>query len=275
MMKHFKVNPLFFLVTFLSWYTGSFASFLITYISLVFHEGIHLYFLAKHQIPVRKIVIEPFGISIETARRMPQNAIVYLSAPIGNLLVAGILILLQLWQKNLVYAQWIIANLCLGLVNLLPILPLDGGRVLLLKIEQKYGKEEAKKRMVFFSCALLVPLILVTVFLIGKTDGSFGLLLVLIFICYTLLSGNRLFTYKKLKNQAFRNENGAFQTVQEVEHLGVRWDYPARKLLKNFCGEKYYIINIFKDGTLLKTVTETQILNKILTTEKNITVLEC
>ncbi len=275
MIRHVAVNPLFFVVAFISWYTGSFASFLITYVSLIFHEGIHLYFLAKQQIPVQKITIEPFGISIETDRQMPKNAVVYLSAPIGNLLVAGFFILLHFWQKNFIYTQWILANISLGLVNLLPILPLDGGRVLLLKMEQKYGKEQAKKRMAFVSLGLLIPMLCLMMFLIEKTNGSFGLLLVLIFICYTLLSGNRLLTYKKLKNQAFRNENGAFQTVQAVEHLGVRWDYPAKKLLKNFCGEKYYIINIFQDGKLLKTVTETQIVNKLLTTDRNITVLEC
>ncbi len=275
MMRHFTVNPLFFVVVFISWYTGNLASFLITYASLIFHESIHLYFLCKHKIPVGHITVEPFGISIQTDRKIPENAIVYLSAPVGNLLVAGILILLQVWQSKFAYTQWIIANLSLGLVNLLPILPLDGGRVLLLRMEQKQGKEKAKKQMNFLSFGVLVPMLLTTVFLIGKTDCSFGLILVLIFICYTLLSGNRFLTYQKLKNQAFRKENGNFQSVQTVEHLGVRWDYPAKKLLKNFCGEKYYIINIFQDGKLLKTVTETQIVNKILTTNRNITVLEC
>lgn len=275
MIRHFMINPLFFVVVFISWYTGSLASFLITYASLIFHEGIHLYFLCQHKIPVQKITVEPFGISIETDRKTPQNAMIYLSAPIGNLLVAGIFIFLQFWQRSSMYTQWILANISLGLVNLLPILPLDGGRILLLQMEQKYDKEKAKKRMHFLSCALLVPLISIAVFLTGKTNCSFGLILVLIFICYTLLSGNRLLSYKKLKNQAFRNENSTFQTVQKVEHLGVRWDYPAKKLLKNFCGEKYYIINIFQNGKLLKTVTETQIVNKILTTDRNITVLEC
>ena len=49
----------------------------------------------------------------------------------------------------------------------------------------------------------------------------------------------------------------------------------ATKLLKKFQGERYYVVNIFRDGILLKTVTETQILNRILSTDRNLTVLEC
>jgi len=275
MMRHIAINPLFILVVFLSWYTRNLASFLITYASLILHEGIHLYFLCRHKIPIQKIMVEPFGISIQTDCKMPQNTIVYLSAPFGNLLLAGVFVILQLSLKDAILSQWILANLSLGAVNLLPILPLDGGRALLLIMERTYGKEKATRRMTFLSCGVLIPMLLTIIFLIGKANGSFGLILVFIFICYTLLSGNRLFEYQKLRNHAFRRNAGIFERVQTVEHIGVCWDYPAKKLLKNFRGDKYYVVNIFKEGKLLKTVTETQILNRLLTANHNMTVSEC
>lgn len=275
MMQHFKINPLFFVVVTISCLTNGFSIFLITYVSLILHEGIHLWFLCKHKIPIRKISLEPFGISIQTERNMPENPIIYLSAPIGNFLVAGCFFLSDIWFHFPLCSQWILANLCLGMVNLLPILPLDGGRALLLYLEKRTNKDQAKKRMNLLGLFFTIPLIGCLLILFLKANGGFGITIILIFLCYTLLSGNRLYEYKKLKSTAFRTEKGNLKDAVSVEYLGVPWDYPAEKLLKNFRGEKYHVINVFRNGKLLKTVTETQILNSVLANKRNLIVLEC
>ena len=171
--------------------------------------------------------------------------------------------------------QWILANLSLGIINLFPILPLDGGRALLLLLEQHIGKATAKKWMNQISFLCLIPATFGMAVLFWKADGTFGMITILIFLCYTLLSGNRLIKYQKIHHTAFRMEKGDFPETLPVEHLGVRWDYPAKKLLKNFRGDKYYVVNVFREGVLVKTLTETQILNRVLTSERSITISEC
>lgn len=275
MMKHIHINPLFFLVIALSLISQNIVMFLVTYSALFIHEAIHLWFLCKQRIPVRKISLEPFGISIQTDRKMPENTMVYLSAPIGNLLIAACFLLGCIWFQTPLYPQWILANLSLGLVNLLPVLPLDGGRALLLYLERHLGKSNAKKRMYQVSTLFCIPLVLGIMLLFLTTNKSSGTIIILVFLCYSLLSGNRLLEYKKLHTNAFRTKKASFQEAIAVEHLGVPWNYPAKKLIKKFRGEKYYVVNVFRDGILLKTVTETQILNRILLSEKNLTVSEC
>ncbi len=275
MIKHIRINPLFVFTVLLSWQMGNLPAFSITYLCLIFHEGIHLWFLSKNQIPIRKITVEPFGISIEVQQKMPENAWVYLSAPAANLIVAITLVFVKQYFSTPIFSQWILANLSLGLINLLPILPLDGGRALLLYLEHKIGKEPAKKKMILLTAIILLPALLGFIVLILQAGDKFSFITVLIFLCYTFLSGNRFLEHKKLHHTAFRKEKGNLQDAIFVEHIGVPWDYPARKLLKKFQGEKYYVVDIFRDGILLKTVTETQILNRILTTEHHPNVLEC
>ena len=275
MIKHIRINPLFFVIVFVAYQLGSLSDFLITYLCLLLHEGIHLWFLSKHQIPVRQITVEPFGISLKTQRKMPENPMVYLSAPIGNLLLGSGFLLGHFLLKIPLYSQWILANFGLGFINLFPILPLDGGRALLLFLEKRYGKDRAKRKINLIGFILLIPAIITLTVLIIHTGGSFGMITVFIFLCYTVLSGNRLYEYQKLRKNAFRNEKGNFRDALLVEHLGVPWDYPAKKLLKEFRGEKYYVVNVFREGILLKTVTETQILNRILSTDRNLKISEC
>lgn len=275
MIKHIRINPLFVVTIILSWQMGNLSIFSITYLCLIFHEGIHLWFLSKHQIPIRKITVEPFGISIQTQQQMPENVWVYLSAPTANLILAITLVFVKHYFKTQIFSQWILANLSLGLINLLPILPLDGGRALLLYLEHKIGKEPAKKKMMLVTVIILLPALLGFTALILQAGDKFSIITILIFLCYTFLSGNRFLEHKKLRHTAFRKEKGNLQDAIFVEHIGVPWDYPARKLLKKFQGEKYYVVDVFRDGILLKTVTETQILNRILTTNSNLNVLEC
>lgn len=275
MMPHICINPLFWIVLVLSHLLGNLSMFFITYLALLMHESIHLWFLAKDNIPVRKITVEPFGISIETQWNMPKNAVVYLSAPIGNLLMAFAFLIGSYWFHTTQYFRWILANFSLGFVNLLPVLPLDGGRALLLFLEKRMDKAIAKKRMRIVSFFVLMPLISAILLLFLKAGGNLGASVILLFLGYTLLSGNRLLEYKKLRKTAFRSQQGSFQDTLVVEHLGVRWDYPAKKLLKKFRGNKYYVVDVFRDGILLKTITETQILNRILHTDSNPLVVEC
>ena len=275
MIKHIRINPLFVVTIILSWQMGNLSIFSITYLCLIFHEGIHLWFLSKHQIPIRKITVEPFGISIQTQQQMPENVWVYLSAPTANLIVAITLVFVKQYFEAPIFSQWILANLSLGLINLVPILPLDGGRALLLYLEHKIGKEPAKKKMILVTAIILLPALLGFTALILQAGDKFSIITVLIFLCYTFLSGNRFLEHKKLHRTAFRTEKGNLQDAIFVEHIGVPWNYPARKLIKKFQGEKYYVVDVFRDGILLKTVTETQILNRILATNSNLNVLEC
>lgn len=275
MIKHIRINPLFVVTIILSWQMGNLSIFSITYLCLIFHEGIHLWFLSKHQIPIRKITVEPFGISIQTQQQMPENVWVYLSAPTANLIVAITLVFVKQYFEAPIFSQWILANLSLGLINLFPILPLDGGRALLLYLEHKIGKEPAKKKMILVTAIILLPALLGFTALILQAGDKFSIITVLIFLCYTFLSGNRFLEHKKLHRTAFRTEKGNLQDAIFVEHIGVPWNYPARKLIKKFQGEKYYVVDVFRDGILLKTVTETQILNRILATNSNLNVLEC
>ena len=275
MIKHIRINPLFFAVVILAYWMGNLSAFMVTYLALLLHEGIHLWFLEKEQIPVREITIEPFGISIRTQQKMPENSRVYLSAPIGNLIISVVFMLGNKYVTLPFSSQWILSNLSLGFVNLLPILPLDGGRALLLYLEKHMEKESAKKKVQFLSAIVWIPVLLGCMFLMFQEGGNLSIIIVLIFLCYTFLSGNRLYEYQTMKKSVFRTEKGCFQETVFVEHLGVPWNYPAKKLLKKFRGEKYYVVDIFRDGILIKTVTETQILNRILATNHNLNVSEC
>ncbi|MBO5408235.1 MAG: site-2 protease family protein [Clostridia bacterium] len=274
-MKHIKVNPWLFLVIAISLLTGNFFSFLVTYLSLLFHELVHLLFLCREKVLLHRIVFEPFGICIETENEPPAGIAVYLSAPFSNLFVAFLLI----WgAKNgwfPFYSQWFFSNLLLGGLNLLPCLPLDGGRAL-FSFLKRYTKEGTAKKIINLISAILSGfLILLGICLLKQTRNNPSLLMIGIFLCYTCLTSNRLMCQKSICEAFHRMESKNWNTPLPVVALVAPKTYPARKILPKFQGECYYTVSLISGGYIIKTLTETQILSKILRSDSEILLKDC
>ena len=86
------------------------------------HEGGHLAALRLCRVPVRRLHIGLGGAVLETGLRGAREEVLCAAAgPAVNLLLAAVL-----WRAQPVFA---LINLLLGAWNLLPVFPLDGGRI--------------------------------------------------------------------------------------------------------------------------------------------------
>jgi|TARA_B110000438_G_C15788820_1_gene639682 Zn-dependent protease len=105
------------------------AAIMVLLASLLVHELGHSFAAQALGLRVKEIVITPLGgmASIEGLSRQPLNeAKVAASGPLANLVIAGLCALIDHEMAYLV----MIINLGIGLGNLIPIFPLDGGRIL-------------------------------------------------------------------------------------------------------------------------------------------------
>ena len=274
-MKHLKIHPLLPVAVLFSYLSGSLYLFFATYLSLLFHECVHLFFLCKNKILLRRIVLEPFGVCIETENQPPDSLTVYLSAPISNLLIAGLIWLIYQYRPFPHASDWFFSNLCLGCCNLIPCLPLDGGRALELILKKKYGESDAKKKMGLVSLSLSSAIIASGLWLLWYTKYQISLIIIGIFLLYCSLCRNKLTLYHHLSETAIRQTNGFSDQSRKVCYLSAPWDLPARKLISDFRGDSYYVIHVIKNGEIIKTVTETRILNKLLHCDGTIKLCEC
>lgn len=187
---------------------------------VVLHEFGHILAARRFGIKTRDVILSPLG-GMARLERLPstpaQEIAVALAGPAVNLVLAG-LGALVLYSKVMIAAGaiggflaaltgWFITiNLVLLAFNLIPALPMDGGRVLRAALTKKYGhlKATQKAAKVARWTALLMALYAVY-------SGQFILLLIAGFVF--VMSGMELLQAKFRQTQ----QNPAFQVFQAYQ----------------------------------------------------------
>lgn len=117
-------------------------SILITllFVTVILHELSHSYVAQHYGIKIERIILLPIGglSAMEEIPREPaQELKIALAGPLVNFLIAGIVFILLIIIGSLLSRDiydliflFILMNLVLGIFNLLPAYPMDGGRVL-------------------------------------------------------------------------------------------------------------------------------------------------
>ena len=267
-----KISPLFPVVIIISYISGNFPFFTVSFFSMCLHELVHLFFMCKKRIIAERITVEPFGISIKTNGNNSIPPYVFLSAPFFNLILAEIFFILARKHFSDFYNFIFISNLFLGLFNLLPILPFDGGRAAEAYFSKKYGYEKTYPFMRGVSIFFGILLIILGILLLKITTFNFSVCLIGVFIIYNAISESENFKIKREKSLVRKSEYE--KKMKKTRILSVPHDYPAHMLLGEFTDDFYYIINVINSGIVTKTLTETQIIENVVNSRHNIQICE-
>ena len=159
------VHPLTLLAAALAVRFGLSAELLATMAGLSVHELAHLIAARRLGVPVTRLDLLPFGGAAQLgnlyALGRGRLIAVALAGPLGNLLMtlAAASMGWAGWLKLEAAALLVRANLALMLFNLLPALPLDGGRVLYAALEPVAGEKRAMDIGILFGALLAAALL--------------------------------------------------------------------------------------------------------------------
>ncbi len=201
-----KINLNIFLFLVLFIITNQIEMYALIMIFALIHELAHLSIGLLLGFEAETFKIMPLGFSIEFKTKIDdynkkirksnilsvKKIIVALSGPIINLIIATLGIFLHL-DDNIIYA-----NLLIFLFNLLPIYPLDGGRILKNILKIFYGKRKAIKYINIISNATLIILTMVASIAIIILENIAIFTIIICLWCLVLRENKRYKTYNKI-----------------------------------------------------------------------------
>ncbi len=153
------------------------------------HELGHLGMMAILHVKPLKIRFNPFGIDIEKSccvgHSYWHDTAISFAGPGINLFTALILAGFSI-SANL----FIVANLAMGIFNLLPIESLDGGQALYCLLCVRFGTDHSFRIVSIVSFCVIVPLSAAGFLLLLRSPGNFSLFLVSCYLMALLVLKN-------------------------------------------------------------------------------------
>lgn len=209
-----KIDLKIFLFLFLFLLTSQFEIYIILFIFAVLHELGHLIAGLILKFKPEEIKLTPLGLQIrfktspkeinskiKKAKEINiKKAIIALAGPITNLVIAVIVILVEYFNislKNMYIYQIIIySNLIIGLFNLIPIYPMDGGRILKEILNIYCGRKKAYKITYITSKAILIILTAIASITILFVQ-NIAVLLIIGYLWYLEINEIRIYNRRK------------------------------------------------------------------------------
>jgi stage IV sporulation protein FB len=269
----FRLHPLFVLVMIASIVTGRFTELVTLFFIVLWHELGHLVTALRFGWTVREVKLLPFGgvVEVEEAGTLPvrEEIWVAIAGPIQNAILAAISY--GLGQAGWIDTGWsddfVRANVLIGLFNLLPVLPLDGGRMLQawISLQVPFHRTlmwSAKISLVFSGLIVIASMY---PFLIGGLL-HLNLLTVGLFLCVSNWTYFRNVPFLFLRFLVHRTESSEkyFDRGTLSRPIVIADNRPLSHIIRLFMKEEYHLVYVMKRGRITKVVPEKTIIDGFL-----------
>ena len=236
------------------------------FVFVVFHELAHSLVARRYNIKVRKIVLYPIG-GVSEIEDLPNNPAqewrMALSGPLTSLVLGAIILAIgiaispQLIPAALTFTitgniliDLAILNILLGLFNLIPAFPMDGGRVLRAVLAQHMKYASATRLAVIIGRVLGIGMVI-----IGFIFPGYFLLIIIGLFVY--LGANQEGQQTKLASQlaTIRIKDAMQPDITMIDST-----QPLTEAIEHMNKNGYHNALVQKNGALIGIVTQSEIL---------------
>lgn len=168
--KKLPIQPSFFLFALWFIFVNDITTFIVFGVVIFIHEMGHILMARKLGYKLKSFYIAPYGACLnyqESCFETKDEILIAVAGPMVNL-ISSVIIISLWWIFPSIFAftyQFVFQSMMLGLFNLLPCYPLDGGRVLVGLLSQSQPRQKAIKITVIFN--IIVSFILFVLFIIS------------------------------------------------------------------------------------------------------------
>lgn len=275
-----KISYLFFFILILSMFFNYFSQFLILVTVILIHELAHSCVCIYYGIEISEIRLFVFGgiakYQGDIEGNSKQEVIIALAGPLSNfmlititLFIVGILNI----ENNNVVQFFLEANITIGLFNLVPILPLDGGRVARGIIGYYLGIKKATYLVVRLGYCMSILLFSIGIYvaLVYNIEYVFlSLVSIYIFLCNKKEKERADFIF--VKNLVLKKKSLFSEGIMDAKYIIAMEFIEIKKIFDEFTLEQYYIITVINTkGKVIGSLSESEVIDAIIEYDNNIT----
>lgn len=243
--------------------------FLLAYISSALHELAHIICARALSVDISYIKIYPFGITArlksEYIRSSEKEFWISAAGPLCSMILFWCFAFLKSLYSTYLFSFLFDINFAICCINLLPCLPLDGGRMLKSILTVRFGIIRAYKYTLSVSKIILALLVVFAISLIFVSKFNFSLVLISAFLLQNLAFEQQVISVITLREILSNRQKSEFSERLPAKILCVHENRPASGILRHFTYDCFYIVNVMnKDSKIISTLTEVEVLDSLL-----------
>ena len=249
----------------LSVVTGYYMELITLFGIVLIHELGHVVAAQYYGWKVIEIQLLPFGgvaiIDEQSKSSAREEIVVALAGPMQNIMMITVALLMKstaLWNEGWV-DYFVHANMVIALFNLLPILPLDGGRVLQAVLSYRISYYYTLRITIWLSLVMSGVLFSASIYQYPVAGLNLNVLVIAIFLLAT-----NWFTYRNMNYTFIRFLIGRTSQVDHILSRGclaqpivVKGELSVASITKMLRREQYHLIYVLnKDGSIQAVMPE-------------------
>lgn len=258
-----KVHPTLWFVMGISVVTANFKEMMMLIAIIFVHEMGHAVCAQYFNWRIKSVQLLPFGGTMETEeygnKSLKEDMLVVLAGPIQHIWLSGLSYILYVFSviSSDLYHTFFYMNMILFLFNLLPIWPLDGGRLLFIGIARFHSFLEAQTYTLYISTAIAVVVCLTWVIIEPLNLNAW---MIALFICISLLMEWRQ-RYYAFMRFLLQRHYGNSKDLVKLKPIKADEREPIYKVLEMFQRGCKHPIIVMRDGKESGTLDENELLH--------------
>lgn len=262
----------------LSAFTGFFVEFLTLFGIVLIHEFGHVMAARSLGWRIKEVLLLPFGgvaeVDDASAASSRDEMIVALAGPLQNGIMITLALVMREWGTESDTAWWdyfLTANTIILLFNLLPVLPLDGGKILQAMLSYIMQYHHTLVMMTLSSLLLSAVMIVCACTLWSGPGIQLNLAMIGAFLLYSNWMEYRNLSYRHLRFLIGRHRRtwGWIGRGTLAQPIVVNGQRTVGEVLRMFMREKYHLVYVLnQQGKICGVFTEQRVIEAFFDEKK-------
>lgn len=261
-----RINPVLIILLIIGIYFGYFQKSILLLLAVLLHESAHSTVAFFMGFRVSEIELMPLGGVVRVEGLFQANpsreAVIAFAGPAFSIVLAFFIIEFGLCT---IPQFFVTANMAIGIFNLMPIFPLDGGRILRAVLSYRWGYVKATKNVSNLSRIISV-IMFGTAFYMGLNSPLFVTMAVAAVFLFFASAEEKKIAPSLFINQIESKKRLLFDRgTLRSRCLAVASNTGVKKVIKNFLPGYYHVVFVIgQDGEILGKIGEDELIRGIM-----------